>query len=377
MQEGDQADFQSWINIFPSICNDDYVENWYPLVKDITFPTDFIRLSFQEVKILYTKVRMNLITRGYLSKTHQNSFLDENEEDEMIFQNLKNRIQKKLNEIGYSEFFARLGSRSYKDASSRSVLSRQRFINLLQNEYKNYILKNLDDEIDFQTEGESVIDDISTIQDFAIISHCEIQSLKCQNVEDLFDLLINSNRICKDLSEDLPKMNQDSELTLCVRKWDNLNDDRLEFRVFIYHDHITAISQYDYRCFYDIVYSYHNEIKKAIVDFVSQEIIPKIKSSNLFRDKGAYVVDVGCIVNEEKETVEKVQVIEFNRFHDTTGAALFEWRYDIDLLIGKTSNEDIAFRIVCPSDITEKMSNIHIPEEMLELKNEALRNLFE
>ena len=76
--------------------------------------------------------------------------------------------------------------------------------------------------------------------------------------------------------------------------------------------------------------------------------------------EGTYVIDFGVIFNDNH--VDDVLVIELNNFLMTTGASMFDWIRDVDVLTGvkefefriieKNQYDDIDYEYCCDPEIT-------------------------
>lgn len=113
---------------------------------------------------------------------------------------------------------------------------------------------------------------------------------------------------------------------MSVRRWELELDDELEFRCFVFHGQLTAISQYNHYCVLPPVVTRAEELQTIIAAFCAAEVSPRVVGPEYGT---GYVVDVGVLPNG------RCVVVELNPWKPTTGAALFDWRGDADLLHGR------------------------------------------
>ena len=125
-----------------------------------------------------------------------------------------------------------------------------------------------------------------------------------------------------------------NKLDIYLLPWVNI-DSVNEFRVFVYDNKITAISQQN---LYLKLYTEQNISKipenlQLIVDYFNKEIVTKIKWISYYSYDFAIVDD-------------KPYFIEMNCFGKeyAAGSALFHWLLDEDILYGKKDKDIIEFR---------------------------------
>ena len=83
-----------------------------------------------------------------------------------------------------------------------------------------------------------------------------------------------------------------------------------------------------------------------------------------FHDQ-TYIVDFAVILNEESVDV---MIIEINKYAETTGAGLFDWKEDIGVLTGQKPFE---FRVTGPNDIFGINFRYCLEDEQIVLRNEV------
>ena len=144
---------------------------------------------------------------------------------------------------------------------------------------------------------------------------------------EAMELLLNSERVYEDLQHGLnyvsnyQKMRNDlpSEkiwnVNIIIRKWSDF-DISSEFRVFVYQNEITAITQYFDMLYFPEIVTNKSNIEKKIRKFFSS-----IKNFVNFEN---YVIDF-AVLNIDKEYKENdVIIIEFNPFTKFTSSCLFD-----------------------------------------------------
>jgi hypothetical protein len=161
--------------------------------------------------------------------------------------------------------------------------------------------------------------------------------MACSNAREMFDLFLNSERIRDDIIRELKF--SDPNLMIVVRNWDETLNPLFEFRGFVCHHNLCAITQYDTRWFVEDLLKNRDHIRNAMQEFFVAKIRPRFAvKDSLFAD-GDYCVDFAVTPGD----VFEVKIVELNRLSVTTGTGLFDWDDDHDVLSGKG---EFAFRIV-------------------------------
>ncbi|GAB5359518.1 hypothetical protein AAMO2058_000551000 [Amorphochlora amoebiformis] len=151
------------------------------------------------------------------------------------------------------------------------------------------------------------------------------------------------------------------KVNVLVREWDPRIKPSLEFRAFIHNLELTALTQYN-------VYTYYPRLREKS-GIITSAIVKKWKQIRPLLENSGYsnaVIDFGVIFdsNVEEMSLESstasaskstnakaiCRVIELNPFATSTGAGLFTWNKDRDIIEGRdlsqSSVEMIAFRVV-------------------------------
>lgn len=256
----------------------DYLQEWYPLVQELTFKTWIIPFERSEAEMLYKTFR-----HTYAKADIEEKFVKE-------FPIFREKINKHLDDIKAecpknSGFFVRLGSRSPKDGMLYSEKAKQRFVNLLYREYeKEYLnlgLSSKDDKV-------SWINSSNTMNDYRIIARCENCSMKCKSVDEMFDLFFNSERVLRDLRVDLDQGS--TKFAFIIRLWNDEVRNHLEFRGFVCQNKLTALVQYDYNAYFEDIDQNKEGILNAIQTLYDTKVFPILSRSDSPFPNGCYVI---------------------------------------------------------------------------------------
>jgi hypothetical protein len=311
-------DYDLWMS-----CTDrsDYVDRWYSLISDLTFPTFFLPFTITEAEALLSLIKHTL---------------DPNPKKRSLplaiianYDAFVTRVECEVAKVlpTGSRFFGRLGSRSPKDATFSSSSGRSRFRSavkrLFVNKYSEQISEKLTQPIGFD--------------ECEIAIRAEVEAMACCNVKEMFEMFVNSERIRDDIIRELKF--SDPNLMIVIRQWeDNLNP-LLEFRGFVCNHNLCGITQYDTRWCVDLI----KENQRMICDEINQFFVSKVKPRLLGKESvfssGTYCVDFAVMSVNPIE----VKVVELNQLSLTTGTGLFDWDTDANILHGE---EEFAFRIV-------------------------------
>jgi len=181
------------------------------------------------------------------------------------------------------------------------------------------------------------------------------RSMKCTTITDVFTLLKSSEFVCHDLTmpfkdcEDFvtseePAASQSVPVTsyvLVLRRWSEAVTNRgSEYRCFVRNRTLVGISQRDPTQFYDHIAADKDSIVRDIRTFFKEFIRDKFQSKH-------YVFDVLRLRKD------KVKLIDFNPYGETTDSQLFDWQEDLlrlrdsdDVTMGSddvTTNVDFRF----------------------------------
>jgi hypothetical protein len=140
-------------------------------------------------------------------------------------------------------------------------------------------------------------------------------------------MLLNSERAFLDLllASEFPNV---WNMQLVFREWIEI-DYAMEFRCFVFHKQLNAISQYDPFVFFPELQDkvIQDSIRQRISEFFNTVIKGRIAMDS-------YIVDFAVLS-------EKILVIELNSWSTSTGSACFGWSNDRSIL----ENGPLEFRI--------------------------------
>ena len=297
---------------------------WYPLVKDITFKSYFIPLEREEGKVIF---------KYYKSKA------DITYNEYKILESLERKIDTVIqnnDNLKKNGAFIRLIDRSPKDGdpyNNEKVLE----------EYKNN-LEKLSKELNKDTNDNNI----------RRASMDKTHMLIVRNGKEALNLVLTSERNHIDIND---WIENGGKQQIVLREWNNELSLDYEFRVFIYNNRITAISQYDLYGLFPHLIEEKEKIKKLIHDFWEKEVKNKIKFP-------FYIVDFGYINGN-------IIFIELSPFLPTTGAGLYHWNYDLNELENGEGNirireQELENLDVLVDDWEDQMKNAEKYDEIYE-----------
>jgi hypothetical protein len=150
-------------------------------------------------------------------------------------------------------------------------------------------------------------------------------------------LFQNSQRIVSDIIRWRTLM-QDSGLAIVLRKFEPIPL-WCEFRAFVKDRRIVAVSQYFSELYFPELQG--EKVQKEMLerlDAFYARLIPKLPLSYK-----SFILDV-------KIDQKSVKLIELNPYGELTGAGLFDWKDDSDLLMGNRQNCEFRVR-TAPLDL--------------------------
>jgi hypothetical protein len=330
-------------------CSDrsDYVDQWYSQIEPLTFSTFFIRFTVAEARTLLAAIK------------HQ---LDRNPKKQPLSPGVtaalnafSTRVDSEISFPPKTRFFARLGSRSPKDATLHCYSGKMRFKNAVKERYAKQAR---------ETSAEKWVIAPVDYSECELSVWAENEGMACTSARDIFDLFLNSERIRDDLIRELNF--PEPKLVIVVREWDERIHPLYEFRGFVSKHKLRALTQYDTRWFVEEVFARKDEICESIVKYFNTQVCPRLSGKGSPFAKGKYCVDFAVIMGKPIE----VRVVELNQLSETTGLGLFDLDEDRDVLKGR---DPFEFRILeewpmSPSDVKCWLSG-----QYLEIRNK-LRN---
>ncbi|XP_023334114.1 cell division cycle protein 123 homolog [Eurytemora carolleeae] len=182
-------------------------------------------------------------------------------------------------------------------------------------------------------------------------------SLRCSSLSQLYLLLKSSDFIVHDLTRpfkfciDEETVKPSVQYSLILRNWLDVNPGS-EFRCFVKEEELIAICQRDNSNYYDHIAIQQESIKQDIISFFREHIKNKFPSAD-------FVFDV---IRTKKD---KVILVDFNPFGETTEALFFSW----DEL--RDSSLDLEFRFATDSSGVQPHPYRHysIPQDFVDLSS--------
>lgn len=260
------------------------VENWYPQLHDLTFPTCFVPLFMEELKEL-----VNEHDQSQHAKGERNQVLDQ----------LEQRVEEMLVQMKNKTVFARLSTRSAKDAAFGTEKART----MLQEAMGRLSREEIQDES----------------KCVALLCDVARKCMQSTSAKEIIQLLTSSHRIWVDLLAIVNHQHK-SDVQLILREWTDFPLSS-EFRCFIYNNRITAIGQYFHFLYFPELLAQQDTIKERICAYYG-----RIRGRLPNECNQASVMDVAVLDNE-------IYLIEFNPWGKATGAGLFSWKEDKEQLL--------------------------------------------
>uniref|UniRef100_A0A7S2TRW3 Cell division cycle protein 123 n=1 Tax=Lotharella oceanica TaxID=641309 RepID=A0A7S2TRW3_9EUKA len=152
------------------------------------------------------------------------------------------------------------------------------------------------------------------------------RALKLQKGQEALELFVRSFRIPEDLRTMMQHGEKHFDGKLVLRKWDDwaVDHPEAEFRCFVHKGKLTAATQYFTSCFFPEVYQRRKAIAEQIQRFFNETVRDRLSATH-----ESYVIDFLV----RSPTWDDVQVIELNAYEVYTGAGLFSWSKDRDVLM--------------------------------------------
>lgn len=146
-------------------------------------------------------------------------------------------------------------------------------------------------------------------------------SLKVKSGREALKLLLISFRTLEDVQIRLNYQDKLWELKLVIRQWVDF-DIAYELRGFVCNNQFTALSQYYYDCYFDVVAQRKDLIAASVQHYWENEVKGKPPYDS-------YVIDFTVLPHRgdlaEGELLP-VTIVELNPFDEYTDSALFNWK---------------------------------------------------
>eukprot|EP00762_Andalucia_godoyi_P000475 ANDGO_03035.mRNA.1 hypothetical protein NAEGRDRAFT_57308 len=327
------------------IAGRDYdVDKWYEAVEHLTPKTVFMDLTGTDVDCILEFYRTEFGLKSAMEDADRvKGFVEHGLSD------LASRIARVLND--YSEqkqWFVRLSCRSPKDGIPLHGIVK-------------YADTAKDLGLDPETVDRSNPDTANSI--FVRMLKQRSAALCVSSALEILHLTCTSERVNRDL---VKSKEHGLSTQLILRAWNKQIDEAWEFRCFVHDKQLTAISQYNQYCFYEDLQDQEMVVREGIRMFYEKHK-NEIPYDNC-------VMDVALLPRRDSSgfiATIALQIIEFNPFDRFTGASLFDWTVDRDVL----TSGPLCVRIrKQPMENIEQLVEIwaETSEEPRLLKQEAL-----
>jgi len=286
------------------------VQNWIPLLRELTFATELIHISQPEAEALVAAFRHWGQHARPLTPAEAARIAE--------LQEKVAAAMRAVDASGLEGVFVRLGSRSAKDAATLEG-DTERFRAELD---KRRADAERDHPGDKLWRGNAEV---------LAVADATWRALRVTTPEAAMARLQHSERVFEDLLEALEAASRNSgvwQTTIAIRRWEpRLRHDR-EFRAFVWSGRLTAISQYNHLACFPGLWNERERLAAALTRFWQDSVAPKL-SGHLDN----YVVDLAVLSGTDGSSCEEIRVVEINPFRDSTGAALFDWSRDGDTIL--------------------------------------------
>jgi len=266
------------------------IDQYYESIKDFTFRTTFVQVEEEEAKAWRKDLRGALLS----------------EEETVLLNSLKTKLSVAIQEYVSEgkKVFCRLSTRSPKDAVDKM---HHRVVPLLVNEL-NQLAK---------VEHVSV-EQLDPNSKLIAIRKAFFESLSVNSPEEVMEIMEKSSRVVSDIVRALDNVDKCAwNLKLIVREFVPMPIEG-EFRGFVCNGKLNGLSQYYDDCYFD----YHVDNKNLITEKVLA-FFEEIKNHITLE---SYICDFVILSDGQ------VKIVELNPFSEQTGACLFNWKKDKEVI---------------------------------------------
>lgn len=266
------------------------MENWYPLLKDFTFPTTLLPLSQEEALAFvdYQERALKSLDQADLPPVTS-----------PVLKHLETRLEGALEDHPCGAF-VKLSDRCPKDGATGN----------------GRIQQHLDAAIENVTERNITSNQYGLCALYTALH----RAMRVESAEEALKLLLISFRTLEDVKKRLEYRERTWSLCVAVRQWVDFAP-AMQFRGFVYQGRLNALSQYFYDCYFPVLQRHKDKIEASLVSFWQS-----------FREKvpyKSYVVDLAILPCDlDQADPLPVRIIEFNPFDYYTDAAMFNWLAD-------------------------------------------------
>eukprot|EP01080_Neovahlkampfia_damariscottae_P011521 gene11521-4685_t len=285
-----------------------YIKHWYPYLKAFTFPSSTIPLTIEEAKAIL--------------EFSEKKTGDIPEQSRKVLDTLSKKIETMIRRICPAGCFVRLNSHSPNDAVTSDITHCiDAFkIKMFESVYDPYsvdeVLDNDGNLLKIEDEKQVTPDYYQQQNDLLKGTRKGINSaLKIKNGNEALQLFYHSDKVLNDLEIAL-KYKKYWKVEIIVREFNEHVQLENEYRGFVYDNQLTALSQYDIKCYYPSVTEKASETAKKIKDFWENSI------KNFLQEFKSYVIDFVVLPNNE------IKVVEIDPFYHFAGGCLYSWHKD-------------------------------------------------
>jgi hypothetical protein len=311
---------------------------WYDAVRDITPSTWFANISDDEVDAMITFYRLEFLVRDR----------DRNADEE---KKTLLRIQPHLTSLAQKIIHC---MKQPPHASSAASSSPQGwFVRFSCRSPKDGLPAPTQQAKDNKEEG-NIVDAVDNPNaTLGTLMRMQTQRLRVKSAFEAMHLLCTSERVFRDL---IKTREHKLSTEMAVRLWNPEFSDAWEFRCFVHHRVLTAISQYNHYVMWDQLQG--NELMIAhIIELFYQkhrDIIPY----------ESCVMDLALVPKYDASgfiATVQTHLIEFNPFDRYTGASMFDWKRDeqqlqngpLELRLRTTPLENVDQLVDCWREMQE------------------------
>lgn len=291
-------------------------ERWLHILQAETFPTEYCPLHLEEAEMIvsvYERLYSSLDPPGIAQLDWREHL---SAEEVRLVQNMEQRLQlviDKFKDNCHDYVFVKTSSRSPKDAP------------MAQNRFKIFFQQFLDTE-----SKESRMQENTQI---TCLLRAAFFALRVSMASEVTDMFFRSERIYQDMLLALQFKDGFCE-NFVVREFVEIEVD-MEFRGFVHHGELVALSQYNYLIHSPRLCKNKDLVADRILTFYQQTLRPKLQAAKFGEN---FIIDFAIGSKDDK-----LWVIEINPFLVTTDAALFSWENERPILEGQ--GEGLQFRV--------------------------------
>ena len=229
------------------------IEQWYDLIPEFTFPTEFVAISREAGQLfvdsfLAYEGHKKRVTLGQLEPTSE--YVPPLQIQERVNTLLLSPLQAAVGRVRDAPehpVFIKASSRSAKDAPT----SVARLADIYRHELA--LCRAADDNTKL-----------------CCMLRAGLELLKAFSASDALDLFLRSERIYQDMLLALERPDRWDE-HFAVRRWVNI-DVGMEFRGFVHDGRLNALSQYNHLCYFPELIAQRDAILRNVCDFFRVDI---------------------------------------------------------------------------------------------------------